>query len=132
MEANPVAPYAGAWIETGKETQHPKPTIVAPYAGAWIETSVDLPAPFGPIVAPYAGAWIETLSTSLLIYADWSLPTRERGLKQQAQGESLSSYYVAPYAGAWIETDFPSANHFKTFVAPYAGAWIETSSFSAT
>ena len=36
-----VAPYAGAWIETGPHLPHPWPDCVAPYAGAWIETSTD-------------------------------------------------------------------------------------------
>jgi len=35
--------------------------VVAPYAGAWIETGPPLAAREAQAVAPYAGAWIETL-----------------------------------------------------------------------
>jgi len=39
MERNsPVAPRAGAWIETHLEQLRTKLTDVAPRAGAWIET----------------------------------------------------------------------------------------------
>ncbi len=56
----PVAPYAGAWIETAMLQRFATIEMVAPYAGAWIETQVR-PALFGQEdVAPYAGAWIET------------------------------------------------------------------------
>jgi len=55
----PVAPCAGAWIETGHGYFFPRFIRVAPCAGAWIETfvyeSLDL-----NVVAPCAGAWIET------------------------------------------------------------------------
>ena len=33
-----VAPYAGAWIETGTWDDPYQMQVVAPYAGAWIET----------------------------------------------------------------------------------------------
>ncbi len=35
---NPVAPHAGAWIETGLVFGEPFHIPVAPHAGAWIET----------------------------------------------------------------------------------------------
>ncbi len=35
---SPVAPLAGAWIETGGVAAADNITIVAPLAGAWIET----------------------------------------------------------------------------------------------
>ena len=41
--ANPVAPRAGAWIETIGEN-HQQLSIVAPHAGAWIETAIGRPA----------------------------------------------------------------------------------------
>jgi len=34
-----VAPYAGAWIETGMRRVNSESSLVAPYAGAWIETT---------------------------------------------------------------------------------------------
>ena len=36
-----VAPYVGAWIETGAEAQEDRASHVAPYVGAWIETRVE-------------------------------------------------------------------------------------------
>ena len=34
-----VAPFTGAWIETGKNTKMIVTDVVAPFTGAWIETS---------------------------------------------------------------------------------------------
>ncbi len=34
----PVAPHAGAWIETVCCPSYKRPIVVAPHAGAWIET----------------------------------------------------------------------------------------------
>jgi len=55
-----VAPYAGAWIETGDSSRNQLVAYVAPYAGAWIETRFLYAFPLMVLVAPYAGAWIET------------------------------------------------------------------------
>ena len=35
---SPVAPRAGAWIETGRYSHDQREVTVAPRAGAWIET----------------------------------------------------------------------------------------------
>ena len=35
-----VAPYMGAWIETGRLVYGLQMAMVAPYMGAWIETSI--------------------------------------------------------------------------------------------
>ena len=35
-----VAPYVGAWIETGQKTEEYRAIKVAPYVGAWIETAI--------------------------------------------------------------------------------------------
>ena len=89
----PVAPYAGAWIETccgldwriDQVPAAPSSIRVAPYAGAWIETSTLGPDEATLRVAPYAGAWIETNSSSVkpghLFVGQESPPTRGRGLK---------------------------------------------------
>ena len=83
--AVPVAPFAGAWIETQagcwNAPQWPAPSRplrggvdrneaqiaekwklyrVAPFAGAWIETSRIADPVDSELVAPFAGAWIET------------------------------------------------------------------------
>ena len=79
-------------------------STVAPYAGAWIETSFTTYWDLRKKVAPYAGAWIETSEASDGMPRSQSLPTRERGLKQQELQKQSLWLEVAPYAGAWIET----------------------------
>ncbi len=59
-EGTPVAPHAGAWIETGNGCCIGRPSFVAPHAGAWIETN--------SVMRSY-------------IKSCQSLPMRERGLK---------------------------------------------------
>ncbi len=87
LSTAPVAPHAGAWIETailiadrilimslltqerglkrcvllGKMAE----SLVAPHAGAWIETKLVVIGGSHNIVAPHAGAWIETFSAAL-------------------------------------------------------------------
>ena len=56
----PVAPFAGAWIETLYRSGSSDGSNVAPFAGAWIETALSNQTPAAFIVAPFAGAWIET------------------------------------------------------------------------
>ena len=76
---SPVAPHAGAWIETDQHCQH-----------------------FDGTVAPHAGAWIETYWPGDRCTVR-SPPMRGRGLKHYT-GYQCSSGCVAPHAGAWIET----------------------------
>ena len=80
--ALPVAPPAGAWIETFYVANISNRSYVAPPAGAWIETDADDLCPNTPEVAPPAGAWIETGNTAQPQTQATSLPPRERGLKQ--------------------------------------------------
>ena len=56
----PVAPHAGAWIETIYHGKFAYLNKVAPHAGAWIETVNSLTGLISIGVAPHAGAWIET------------------------------------------------------------------------
>ena len=80
VPSNPVAPHAGAWIETVLQACIDEIASVAPHAGAWIETLCNAYILLKQ-VAPHAGAWIETL----LVVGCWlvvgSHPTRVRGLK---------------------------------------------------
>jgi len=148
----PVAPRAGAWIETVEINEMISKYRVAPRAGAWIET-------LSPV------RWFHS-STShpvrvrglKLIVADFSKttsrpshPVRVRGLKHlfnplkhpgngsshpvRVRGLKLVSclihrfkLVVAPRAGAWIETDSLQLDRADNNVAPRAGAWIETKS----
>ena len=76
---------------------------VAPYVGAWIETGNNCCKYFGGKVAPYVGAWIETLD-----YIDFGEPS-SRTLCGCVDWNKSSTPYkgwecVAPYVGAWIET----------------------------
>ena len=59
-----VAPYVGAWVETGSPNTPPSGGIVAPYVGAWVETKYIDIDPNNPNVAPYVGAWVETIISS--------------------------------------------------------------------
>ena len=47
MQSNPVAPLAGAWIETATSADGRATVAVAPLAGAWIETSPSSRYPTG-------------------------------------------------------------------------------------
>ena len=58
--AIPVAPLAGAWIETLVNYLICGWDKVAPLAGAWIETPARKTETSSCGVAPLAGAWIET------------------------------------------------------------------------
>ena len=82
-----VAPFTGAWIETGETGLSQTPQPVAPFTGAWIETWQPTSQTCNPHVAPFTGAWIET------IYDRWqdaidakSRPSRARGLKLHGLG----------------------------------------------
>ena len=78
-----VAPYAGAWIETGALLESAFRLLrVAPYAGAWIETAKMHAARKASHVAPYAGAWIETAQAIAEPVIPKSPPTRGRGSKR--------------------------------------------------
>ncbi len=56
--------------------------IVAPYVGAWIETGARTWCHAWPWVAPYVGAWIETDYDRLMGEQDMSHPMWVRGLKR--------------------------------------------------
>ena len=56
-------------------------------------------------VVPRAGTWIETEDKYPSVTMDlMSFPVRERGLKPDRSGGSLSVPLVVPRAGTWIET----------------------------
>ncbi len=57
------------------------PGPVAPHAGAWIETGFVCGIIFIYAVAPHAGAWIETKVSLSYSASAKSPPTRGRGLK---------------------------------------------------
>ena len=42
MTLNPVAPHAGAWVETLGAVANRGGSWVAPHAGAWVETALSL------------------------------------------------------------------------------------------
>jgi len=145
----PVAPHAGAWIETIPVFAPTHFKLVAPHAGAWIETHkgeqfhmfrrpsrpmrarglkrlLEIDDDIIEVVAPHAGAWIETLTWHKNIIAHLSRPMRARGLKPVPTTSCHSSPAVAPHAGAWIETTPGEKQTCTGAVAPHAGAWIET------
>ena len=77
-----VAPHVGAWIETLRQYNLCRGTVVAPHVGAWIET---LRRTFQGYtdrqVAPHVGAWIETDGRGSHSLLSASRPTWARGLK---------------------------------------------------
>ena len=58
---------------------------------------------------------------------DWSLPTRERGLKSENAVVFIDEVGVAPHAGAWVEICWLPDGSASFPVAPHAGAWVEIS-----
>ena len=76
-----VAPYVGAWIETGGKITNNILYYVAPYVGAWIETQRIVGFPVKRKVAPYVGAWIETSRPDASNRRMVSHPMWVRGLK---------------------------------------------------
>ena len=146
-----VAPFTGAWIETGARRGADQDHPVAPFTGAWIETP-DTTAP-----RRSAGESLPSRERGLKLYLSsgyrgekLSLPSRERGLKLAALYRLGHYLGVAPFTGAWIETKAisPCSYSFLSLpsrerglkqaalqrpaatprVAPFTGAWIETSS----
>ena len=86
---------------------------VTPYAGVWIEILPYRLPPHLHTVTPYAGVWIEILiSVSSCLICDWSLPTRECGLKYIQDIATEISEDVTPYAGVWIEIKHCPCNEF--------------------
>ena len=55
--------------------------VVAPYVGAWIETGIIVTICLISWVAPYVGAWIETSMGARCRRGASSHPTWVRGLK---------------------------------------------------
>src|SRR5690606_15064475 len=99
-----VAPFAGAWVETGRgQTRHPR--------------SVSLPS---------RERGSKQRSRPQYRQHQVSLPSRERGSKHRAGRHAQRAAGVAPFAGAWVETCSISRRIWSNGVAPFAGAWVET------
>ena len=79
---------------TGRQT--PCGICVAPRAGAWIETTRESKLCLKVSVAPRAGAWIETEMEEIMFFAFQSLPVRERGLKPRTERRSESRCLSLP------------------------------------
>ena len=128
----PVAPRAGAWIETSQQCRscsHPKSPLaqgrgskqrkrracyerhgVAPRAGAWIETGPCESSSSWIRVAPRAGAWIETWNGGARACSDGGRPSRRGVDRNDDVADVWDSAFVAPRAGAWIETPWSQAS----------------------
>ena len=95
---------AGVWSLPSRERGLKSPVghglrdapVVAPFTGAWIEIVGRGCAPSRSSVAPFTGAWIEmTMSASW--WMGWmSLPSRERGLKWQADRQGQGARQSLP------------------------------------
>ena len=121
---------------------------VAPHAGAWIETTPLISAVTSVRVAPHAGAWIETLNDSHHKNLYQSHPMRVRGLKHKRPKkiETIKPSHPMRVRGLKLCFLQLTALIFKSHpmrvrglkllwrsrvvcdigVAPHAGAWIET------
>ena len=110
--------YAGTWKAV---------CPVAPHAGAWIETACSsIVAPRG-LVAPHAGAWIETEQRKLLhFFLLPSHPTRVRGLKLHALQKIGRGRGSHPTRVRGLKRGRRHRVDLCEGVAPHAGAWIET------
>ena len=67
------------------------------------------------------------MDVCIMMPQEWSLPSRERGLKCRDLRNEKIVLLVAPLAGAWIEIDGKWDVLAGSPVAPLAGAWIEIS-----
>ena len=105
-QSNCVAPFAGARVETlNYQYEYVSSLVVAPFAGARVETYRIWLLFKTNAVAPFAGARVETrLPIPITRLGCWSLPSRERELKQPGQFRRYFTNWVAPFAGARVET----------------------------
>ena len=125
--ASPVAPFAGAWIETADHHAADLLLVVAPFAGAWIETlSVTFRGPAPSRVAPFAGAWIETQRIGPRLTYGQSPPSRGRGSKHTTPIPPRKSHRSPPSRGRGSKHRDRGGAWGARVVAPFAGAWIET------
>ena len=106
LRAGNVAPLAGAWIETPARPRHPREPTVAPLAGAWIETTIAPNSREIIRVAPLAGAWIETTPSAGTRMPMPCRPPRGGVDRNSTSTVIARSARVAPLAGAWIETEW--------------------------
>ncbi len=97
-----VAPFTGAWIETGMNAPEKQAEMSLPSRERGLKLVRNVIA-LQNVVAPFTGAWIETFLIDPSPTFISSLPSRERGLKRETY-DVRSLYYVAPFTGAWIET----------------------------
>ena len=122
-----VAPYMGAWIETGKFGEGVVVYTSLPIWERGLKPRTSGALPEGGSVAPYMGAWIETIASSIFFIAFPVAPYMGAWIETNASPTFRYPAIVAPYMGAWIETVCPgSAGLRPPRVAPYMGAWIET------
>ena len=100
----PVAPHAGAWIETAKGGSASIPTTVAPHAGAWIETPTGPRHPPAPCRSPRGSVDRNTQANDIAARLASRSP---RGSVDRNPSNLWSTLpaKVAPHAGAWIETN---------------------------
>ncbi len=125
--SRPVAPFAGAWVETALPAWRPTMATSPPSRGRGSKLLVRLVTRHGggrplrggvgrntlcedggansSLVAPFAGAWVETLHMSHASAMTVSRPLRGGvGRNSRNSDSSAAICSVAPFAGAWVET----------------------------
>ena len=99
-----VAPFTGAWIETGFCRHGKTLDRVAPFTGAWIETEDAQKQAISDVSHPLRVRGLKRRQKSMIRDRSPSHPLRVRGLKQQQNFCRYRDRNVAPFTGAWIET----------------------------
>ncbi len=123
----PVAPHAGAWIETAKNLTRRQNRRRRPPCGGVDRNMTPEPVPATLEVAPHAGAWIETSPLRSAVRLIASPPMRGRGSKRKACARSPWPQSRPPCGGVDRNKQWGGIRP-KSNVAPHAGAWIETTS----
>ena len=104
---------------------------VAPLAGAWLETSSSPAGMLGMLSSrPSRARGLKLWGGDDPPRNDWSRPSRARGLKPKSTPKGAAKIKSRPSRARGLKLFTTNGLHRKGFVAPLAGAWLETSSRS--
>ena len=143
-----VAPFTGAWIETGYQGQIPSYQRSHPLRvrelkrrdfGGWIVEWMSHPLRVRELKPPCSAAerWampshplrVRELKLDYPLIGDYLrtvAPFTGAWIETVRSLLKVHSSGVAPFTGAWIETENPFSHNSRIRVAPFTGAWIET------
>ena len=120
-----VAPFTGAWIETGNHRRYRRKVASPPSRGRGLKLycgKCHTPKQWSPpsrgrglklrilydleimeLVAPFAGAWIETLRLMKSPNSKKSPPSRGRGLKHHPHADRAAIFWSPPSRGRGLK-----------------------------